>query len=233
MSSDSEGEDEGQRRPEMEEDRRPGTGPESPLHRLRQHKSYWVQTMHQIGFICAMTLSILDAGYRLEWDSQLGPAPAAFLRNHPSAYTESAFVSDAVAAGVAAGIMVACDRSALTCVLPLGVAFNRKGKRRLIWDGRHVNRHLRKEKFKMESLQREGRTLFEDCSFGGTADLSSAYHHVDMHESAHTYLGFEWEGEHRARSNFKIRIFCEKFIFFAPGPRGRRAPPARPCVDRS
>jgi hypothetical protein len=173
--------------------------------------------MHQIGFMCAMTLSILDAGYRMEWDPTLGAAPAAHLRNHPSAYAESDFVSEAVAAGVAAGIMVACDRSFLKCVLPLGVAYNRKGKRRLIWDGRHVNRYLRKEKFKMESLQREGRTLFEDCSYGGTADLSSAYHHVDMHESAHPYLGFEWQGTDMSRSdpeNSFSRIFFRHLHHF-------------------
>ena len=123
-----------------------GEQPESPLHRLRTHRPYWVRTMHQIGMVCAMTLSILEAGYRLEWDPKTGHAPAACLRTHPSAYAESAFVSEAVAAGVAAGIMVACDRSALHCILPLGVAFNRKGKRRLIWDGRHVNRYLRQGK---------------------------------------------------------------------------------------
>jgi hypothetical protein len=57
--------------------------------------------------------------------------------------------------------MRVCARSALVCILPLGVALNSVGKRRLIWDGRHVNRNLRKRKFKMETLQRKGRSLFE------------------------------------------------------------------------
>jgi hypothetical protein len=67
-------------------------------------------------------------------------------------------------------------------------------KRRLIWDGRHVNHHLRKRPFRMETLQREGRALFERSCFGGTLDISSAYHHVDMAPDAFPYLGFEWDG---------------------------------------
>jgi hypothetical protein len=55
--------------------------------------------------------------------------------------------------------MRACARSALVCTPPFGVAFNSVGKRRLIWDGFDVNKNLRKHKFKMETLQREGSSL--------------------------------------------------------------------------
>ena len=64
------------------------------------------------------------------------------------------------------------QREDLVCILPLGVAYNSVGKRHLIWDGRHVNEHLRKRKFQMETLQREGRSLFERSVFGGTCDIS-------------------------------------------------------------
>ena len=90
--------------------------------------------------------------------------------------------------------MQKCYREDLHCVLPLGVASNSAGKKRLIWDGRHVNRYLQKRTFRMESLQREGRALFERSSWGGTCDLSSAYHHVEMHPDGLPYLGFEWDG---------------------------------------
>ena len=76
---------------------------------------------------------------------------------------------------------------------------------RLIWDGRHVNAHLIKVPFKMETLQREGRTLFGGCSWGGTFDISSAYHHVDMHEDSLPYLGFEWAGKFFC---FVVLPFC-------------------------
>ena len=130
----------------------------------------------------------------MDWDPQLGPAPPAFLRNHPSAFAEAGFVAAAITTGVAARTMRTCTRDELRCILPLGVAFNSAGKRRLIWDGRHVNSHLRKRPFRMETLQREGRSLFERSQYGGTLDVSSAYHHVDMAPEASPFLGFEWDG---------------------------------------
>jgi hypothetical protein len=80
--------------------------------------------MHQIGFVCALTLSVIASGYRLDWDPTLGPAPPVFLRNHPSAFAEAAFVAAAIAAGVQAGTMRICAREDLICILPLGVAAN-------------------------------------------------------------------------------------------------------------
>ena len=151
--------------------------------------------MRQIGTVCALTLSILSAGYRLEWDPATGPPPAVHLANAKSAFENPAFVSAAIAEGVRLGTMAPCARDQLTCIMPLGVAFNSAGKMRLIWDGRHVNRHLPYEPFRMDSLQREGRTLFEGAVCGGTADISSAYHHIPMHVDSISFLGFEWEGQ--------------------------------------
>ena len=87
------------------------------------------------------------------------------------------------------------SESFLSCSMALGVALHaRTKKKRLIFDARHLNCFLRKEKFKMESLHAEGRALFEDCVAGGIVDISSAYHHISMHESAWPYLGFSWKG---------------------------------------
>ena len=166
----------------------------SPLHRLRDHRGYWRRTMAKMGSVCAFTLSILASGYKLEWDPAKGPAAPAYLRNHPSAQSNSIFVSEAVQAGVDSGIIRQCSRADLRCILPLAVAVNHALKKRLIWDGRHVNANLIEVPFKMETLQREGRTLFSGCSWGGTFDISSAYHHVDMHKDSLPYLGFEWAG---------------------------------------
>ena len=150
--------------------------------------------MHQIGIVCALTLSVIAGGFRMDWDPALGEASPIFLKNHLSALAESGFVTSAFADGMAARTMRVCARSALICILPLGVAFNSVGKRRLIWDGRHVNKNLRKRKFKMETLQREGRSLFECSHYCCIADIFSSYHHVEMAESAHPFLGFEWQG---------------------------------------
>ena len=86
------------------------------------------------------------------------------------------------------------SREELMCVLPLGIALNRAGKLRLIWDGRHLNKNLLITPMKMETLQKEGRALFGSSSHGGSTNLSSAYHHLDLHPSAFPYMGFEWNG---------------------------------------
>ena len=100
------------------------------------------------------------------------------------------YKSGKVAEGVAAETMRCCTRAELTCIPPLGVAVNLAGKLCLIWDGRHV-----RYKFSMETLQREGRALFERSAWGGTADLSSAYHHIEIYRKSTSYLGLEWQGE--------------------------------------
>ena len=169
--------------------------PASPLYRLPAHEQYWLATMQQIRLVSALILSIITDGCGLDLDLVKGPAPPIFLPNLPSARAEAAFVAEAVAAGVTAGIMQQCTRGDLICVLPLGVTFNRAGKRLLIWDGCHVNAHLHEEDFCMETLQREGRTLFGDARYGGTVDISAAYHHVHKRQDAIPYLGFEWEGQ--------------------------------------
>jgi len=96
----------------------------------------------------------------------MGPPAPGLFPNAKSAFTATEFVSAAIAEGVSLGTMAPCARAQLLCVLPLGVAYNSVGKKRLIWDGRHVNRHLPHEPFHMNSLQREGRALFESARFG-------------------------------------------------------------------
>ena len=58
--------------------------------------------------------------------------------------------------------------------------------------------------FKMKALHVEGTALFHGCDYGGTRDISQAYYHIDTHEPALPYLGFEW-----AR-----RFFCYKELPF-------------------
>ena len=72
------------------------------------------------------------------------------------------------------------------------MSFNGKGKERLILDLRHVNKHVRLDKFKFE----DWKTLKQYInlnSYGFVFDLKSGYHHVDIHKSFQTYLGFSWE----------------------------------------
>jgi hypothetical protein len=105
---------------------REGEQTPSLRHRLRDRRAYWEATMHQMGLVCALTLrvSISTGGFHMDWDPDRGPAPPAFLCNHPSALEEAAFVTGVIASCIAASTMRACSRDELICILPLGVAFN-------------------------------------------------------------------------------------------------------------
>ena len=158
-------------------------------------RSYWLATMQQIGLVSALVLSMITDGCGLGRDSANGPAPLVLLPNLPSG----------------------CARSDLICVLPLGFAFNRAGKRCRIWDGRHLNAHLRDEDFRLETLQREGRALRDNARYGGTVDVSAAYHHVHMRPDAIPNLGLE-----RQDRFYGFLVLCR-----SPWPRPRG------CLRRS
>ena len=89
---------------------------------------------------------------RIRVTSEFKLAAAALLRpqsaveaiplpNLPSARADSTIVSDAVLPGVTASLMQQCACIGLVCVLALGVAFNRAGKRRLASDGSSYGLH--------------------------------------------------------------------------------------------
>ena len=53
----------------------PGDAPvEGPARRLRAKGDVWRRAMQSMGLVCTMTLSIINSGYRLEWNDK-GPAP--------------------------------------------------------------------------------------------------------------------------------------------------------------
>ena len=174
-----------------------GELPPTPVGRLGKHIDMWRTAMKQTTSLCTFTLSVIQSGYRLEWaKGNVEPEAAEIFcreQNHASTSEYSEFVTESIREGVRLGTMSEMDESNLLCVMALGVAIHpRTKKKRLIFDARHLNSFLHVQKFKMESLHVEGRTVFEGCTAGGTVDISSAYHHISMHVSARKYLGFSW-----------------------------------------
>ena len=65
------------------------------------------------------------------------------------------------------------------------------GKKRLILDLRHVNKHIWKEKFKFEDIWNACVYLpFDHFMF--KFDLKSGYHHIAILQEHQTLLGFSW-----------------------------------------
>lgn len=76
-------------------------------------------------------------------------------------------------------------------VNPLTVAYNRKGKPRLVLDCRHINPYLHLFKIKFEDI-RVAEAIFEENSFLFTYDLKGAYHHISIFSEHRRYLGFSF-----------------------------------------
>ena len=74
---------------------------------------------------------------------------------------------------------------------PLSVVENNEGKRRLVLSLRHLNKFLYKQKSKYEDL-RVAMLLIEKGDYLFSFDLKSGYHHVDIAQVHHKYLGFAW-----------------------------------------
>ena len=62
-----------------------GPAPEPLRERLRSRRAYWHASMRAMGVVCALTLSILSDGCRLEWDPITGLLPRVHKRNAQSA----------------------------------------------------------------------------------------------------------------------------------------------------
>ena len=61
----------------------------------------------------------------------------------------------------------------------LSVSKLKSGKKRLILDVRHINRHLYKSKFKCEDLS-VAKEVLRPGDFMFFFDLKSGYHHIDI-----------------------------------------------------
>ena len=64
---------------------------ETPVGRLRLHKSFWLKAMAATKLFCSITLSIIANGYRLRWNS-LGPATEIQQPNQSSVLGDRQFV---------------------------------------------------------------------------------------------------------------------------------------------
>ena len=88
------------------------------------------------------------------------------------------------------------------CCNPLTVA---EGKKLcLVLDLQHVNKHIKHNKFRYENLS----TLSEMLNKGDyftTFDLTSGYHHIEIHPEHRKFLGFEWTFEDGSTRYFQ---FC-------------------------
>ena len=150
-------------------------------------RDYWENELHASGPV----LDIIRNGYILPLVSE----PASWVgANHESALLNSNFVDEAVTDLLSKGCVKAMHSMPHICS-PLMVVESSSGRKRLVINLKYLNLYLWKNKFKYEDV-RVALSYCEKGDFLLTFDLKSGYHHVDIHESSQTYLGFEWRGSH-------------------------------------
>ena len=74
---------------------------------------------------------------------------------------------------------------------PITVAYNKKGKPRLVLDYRNINNNLVKFRFKYEDIQ-TARQLLKKGMYMLSFDIRGAYNHIDIDQIHSSFLGFSW-----------------------------------------
>ena len=137
--------------------------------------------------------------------------PPWVRKNQPSAELHAVFVQASIQELVAAGCVKRVEEVPYVCS-PLSVVENAVGKKRLVLNLRYLNQHLWKQKFKYEDL-RTAMMYFNPNEYLFTFDLKSGYHHVDIAEVHHKFLGFEWKGMYYVFTVLPFGLSSACYIF--------------------
>ena len=180
--------------------------------RLKSKLSFW-QTIQANPVV----LNIIENGYSIPFVTK---PPRKFNKNNRSALANASFVSEAVADLLNKGC-IAMVSDCPEVVNPLSVAFNRSGKKRLILDLHEVNLHIWKDKVKFEDFK-VALTYFKKQGFMFKFDLKSGYHHIDMAQWCHTYLGFCWDSKYYVFTVLPFGLSSSPCVFTKmPSPHGQ------------
>ncbi|GJP63963.1 hypothetical protein CLOP_g20986, partial [Closterium sp. NIES-67] len=109
------------------------------------------------------------------------------------------------------GAAIQIPAAKLRCISPLNVV-EQNDKCRMILDLRKVNDAIIVPKFKYEGLNRAA-DLARQGEWMFSIDLKSGYHHVDIHPSCWTFLGFEFDGRTYAFRSLPFGLATAPFVF--------------------
>ena len=152
--------------------------------RLKKCLNFWQSVIKPSNFI----LNVISSGYRLEF---LEIPDQVFLNNNKSAYEHAQFAENAISELVSINLVTEVQEPP-HCVNPLSVSAPHNKKPRLILDLRHVNYYIIKRKVKFEGVL-EGLSFAKVGNYMVKYDLTSGYHHINVHPDFITYLGFSWK----------------------------------------
>ena len=155
----------------------------SPYNRLKKNISCWKKAGAD-----QYILSVIDNGYKIPFKE----TPDSFhAKNNKSARDNPDFVTKEIKNLVSKQCVSEVTEKP-HIVNPLTVAYNKKGKPRLVLDCRYVNEKLHLFKFKYEDMQ-IARSMFEKGTYMYGLDIRGAYNHIDRFSEHRTFLGFAWQ----------------------------------------
>ena len=155
----------------------------NPKGRLNKCKSFWESIGANAGL-----LDLITDGYRIPF---VQTPPKMFFKNNSSSLRSEKFVLTEIASLLHTGRIVEVSDPPHV-VNPLSVSSNGDGTSRLILDLSTVNPYIYQDHIKfenwttMEQYVQRGNYLWK-------FDISKSYHHVDIWEGHHTFLGFSWQ----------------------------------------
>ena len=136
-----------------------------------------------------MVLQIINNGLKLNFT---GKAPTFYEEVNNKSFSNSEdFGIEEIRKLLANGVVEEVSRAEVTCINPMSIASNKKGKKRLCIDlSRHVNDVCGAKKFTIESVKQFTKTVRRG-SWCWYYDLKSAFHHITVRVGHRKYLGFK------------------------------------------
>ena len=175
-----------------------GEAEPSPYNRLKGAAHEW----RKVG-TSSYILSVIEEGYKIPFKEM---PPNQKCRNNRSARDNPEFVNKEIKILLAKGCISKVEYTPYV-INPLTVAYNKKGKPRLVLDCRNLNKCLHTFKFKYEDIS-TARQMFEKGTFLYAFDIRGAYNHIDIFHSHRTYLGFAWREENGEESMYVYNSLC-------------------------
>ena len=157
-------------------------GIEAQVHgTLRRHAAAWEEAGAG-GFI----MGVIKDGFKLNMKEMPGSYSE---KNNKSFDKEQEFAVEAIEKLVKMKVLKEVSKEEVSCVNPLTVAINDRGKKRLCIDlSRYVNEFTLATKFRIESTV-QFLQVVQPGDYMWSFDLKSAYHQIEMFEPHQKYLG--------------------------------------------
>ena len=148
------------------------------------------------------------AGYKIKFDDP--PLQKVKAKTIKFSEKEESVIDDEIVKLANKGIIQECKRESGDYVSNIFLRPKSDGSYRMILNLSNLNKHIKYEHFKMDSLKTALNMISKDC-YMSSVDIKDAYYSVPIHDYFQKFLKFEWRGKF-----YKFKVFANGL---APCPR--------------